>query len=79
MKSGKLVFVNHRNRSAEGAIVEPVAIHHRYALFAELAEDLGGWDIDFVQLSRSEGDFELQQIHSDTVFLAQSKLSAQFE
>jgi AraC-like DNA-binding protein len=79
VKCGKLSFVNHRNRSAEGATVEPVAIHHRYALFEELAENLGGWDIDFVQLSRSEGDFELQQIQSDTLFLAQSRLNAQFE
>ena len=62
VKSGKLSSVDRRNRSAEGTTVGPVAIHHRYALFEELAENLGGWDIDFVQLSRSEGDFELQQI-----------------
>lgn len=59
--------------------MEPVAIHHRYALFEELAENLGGWDIDFVQLSRSEGDFELLQVHSDSLIVAQSRLSAQFQ
>ena len=59
--------------------MEPQAIHHHYALFEELAENLGGWDVDFVQLSLSEGNFELQQIQSGNVFLAQSRLSAQFE
>jgi AraC family ethanolamine operon transcriptional activator len=59
--------------------MEPIASQHRYALFEELAENIDGWDIDFVQLSRSEGAFELQQIHSDAMFLTRASLNAQFE
>jgi AraC family ethanolamine operon transcriptional activator len=63
----------------EGAGMDPTAELHRYTLFDELAENFSGWDLDFVQLSPSEGEFELQQIQSNTAFLARASLSAQFE
>jgi AraC family ethanolamine operon transcriptional activator len=59
--------------------MDTTAILQRYALFDELADNFSGWDLDFVQLSPSEGGFELQQIQSNTVLLARASLSAQFE
>lgn len=52
---------------------------HKFLLFEELACAVTGWNLDFIQLSPSEGNCLLQQMASPNMLFSRAQLSAKFE
>jgi AraC family ethanolamine operon transcriptional activator len=54
-------------------------LNNSYEIFEEMAEAVSGWNLDFVQLSGSEGASSLQQIGTTNMLFSRAQLSAKFE
>jgi AraC family ethanolamine operon transcriptional activator len=68
-----------KRKKMAARLMDPFTLNSSYSIFEEMAEAVSGWNLDFIQLSGSEGVSGLQQIGTANMLYSRARLSAKFE